>query len=72
MNVPRIFKTILTIAFAAICTTGYAQNNGTANTDQPIIDDDNTIYTSVKIMPEFPGGEAAMKKYFADSLQSWE
>ena len=72
MNVLRIFKTILTIAFAAICTTGYAQNNGTANTDQPIIDDDNTIYTSVKIMPEFPGGEAAMKKYFADSLQSWE
>lgn len=72
MNVPRIFKTILTIAFAAICTTGYAQNNGTANTDQPIIDNDNTIYTSVKIMPEFPGGEAAMKKYFADSLQSWE
>ena len=72
MNVPRIFKTILTIAFAAICATGYAQNNGTANTAPPIIDDDNTIYTSVKIMPEFPGGEAAMKKYFADSLQSWE
>ncbi len=70
MNVLRIFKTILTIAFAAICTTGYAQNNGTANTDQPIIDDDNTIYTSVKIMPEFPGGESAMKQYFADNMQS--
>ena len=84
MNVPRTFTTILTIALAAICSTGYAQsnsaNNGqiivpkdsTANPDQPIIDDDNTIYTSVKIMPEFPGGEAAMKKYFADKMQSWE
>ncbi|MBR5957533.1 MAG: energy transducer TonB [Salinivirgaceae bacterium] len=84
MNTKHIFQAILAFALAAICTTGYAQsnsaNNGqiivpkdsTANPDQPIIDDDNTIYTSVKIMPEFPGGEAAMKKYFADSLQSWE
>lgn len=38
--------------------------------DQPIIDDDNTIYTSVKIMPEFPGGESAMKQYFVDNMQS--
>ena len=80
----KTFTTILTIALAAICTTGYAQSNSannaqiivpkdsTANPDQPIVDDDNTIYTSVKIMPEFPGGEAAMKKYFADNMQSWE
>ena len=80
----KTFTSILTIALAAICTTGYAQSNSannnqiivpkdsTANPDQPIIDDDNTVYTSVKIMPEFPGGEAAMKKYFADKMQSWE
>ncbi len=37
--------------------------------DQPITDDDNTIYTSVKIMPEFPGGESAMKQYFVDNMQ---
>ena len=84
MNVPRTFTTILAFTLAAICTASYAQSNSanntqiivpkdsTANPDQPIIDDDNTVYTSVKIMPEFPGGEAAMKKYFADSLQSWE
>ena len=71
---------ILTVALAAIFTLGYAQSNAqiivpkdsTAPADQPIIDDDNTIYTSVKIMPEFPGGEAAMKKYFADKMKSWE
>ena len=84
MNAPRTFITILAFALAAICTMGYAQSNSnnnaqiivpkdsTANPDQPIIDDDNTVYTSVKIMPEFPGGEAAMKKYFADKMQSWE
>lgn len=74
----KTFTTILTFALAAICTTGYAQDNtqiivpkdNSASVDEPIIDDDNTIYTSVKIMPEFPGGEAAMKKYFADNMQS--
>ena len=74
------FTTILTIALAAICSTGYAQNDpqiivpkGSASaSDEPIIDDDNTVYTSVKIMPEFPGGEAAIKKYFADNLSSYK
>ena len=74
----KTFTTILTFALAAICTTGYAQDNtqiivpkdNSASVDEPIIDDDNTVYTSVKIMPEFPGGEAAMKKYFADNMQS--
>ena len=76
----KISTTILAIALAAIFTMGYTQSNAqiivpkdsTAAADQPIIDDDNTIYTSVKIMPEFPGGEAAMKKYFADKMKSWE
>ncbi len=83
MNARYAIKIMLVFTLAAICTNGYAQSNSTnaqiiipkdstANPDQPIIDDDNTIYTSVKIMPDFPGGEAAMKKYFADKMQSWE
>lgn len=83
MNARYAIKIMLVFTLATICTNGYAQSNSTnaqiiipkdstANPDQPIIDDDNTIYTSVKIMPDFPGGEAAMKKYFADKMQSWE
>ena len=82
MVTPHLIKAIMAFALAAFCTNGYAQRNitssaqilipkdSTANPDQPIIDDDNTIYTSVKIMPEFPGGESAMKQYFADNMQS--
>ena len=80
METPHLIKAILAFSLAAIGTTGYAQNNGANDThiivpkgsvavDQPITDDDNTIYTSVKIMPEFPGGESAMKQYFADNMQ---
>ena len=79
LNIRHISRTALAIALAAICTTGYAQNNGANYTpiivpkgseavDQAITDD-NTIYTSVKIMPEFPGGESALHKYIADNLQ---
>lgn len=80
MKANRTFKTILAVAFAAVCTNGVCQTAGNqpiivpkdsaAADNQPIIDDDNTIYTSVKIMPEFPGGESAMKRYFADNMQS--
>ncbi|MBR5644876.1 MAG: TonB family protein [Salinivirgaceae bacterium] len=80
METPHLIKAVLAFSLAAIGTTGYAQNNGANDTpiivpkgsvavDQPITDDDNTIYTSVKIMPEFPGGESAMKQYFADNMQ---
>lgn len=81
METPHLIKAVLAFSLAAIGTTGYAQNNGANDTpiivpkgsvavDQPITDDDNTIYTSVKIMPEYPGGESAMKQYFADNMQS--
>ena len=78
MKTSYTIKAILAFALATTCATGYAQNNtqiivpkdNSASVDEPIIDDDNTVYTSVKIMPEFPGGEAAMKKYFADNMQS--
>lgn len=80
MNSIRTFKAILAVAFAAVCSNGVCQTVGNqpiivpkdsaAAVNQPIIDDDNTIYTSVKIMPEYPGGESAMKQYFADNMQS--
>ena len=80
MNAKRTFKAILAVAFAAVCTNGVCQTadnqpiivskDSAAAVNQPIIDDDNTIYTSVKIMPEYPGGESAMKQYFADNMQS--
>ena len=80
MNTRHTLKAILAVAFAAVCTNGVCQTAGnqpiivpkdsSAAVNQPIIDDDNTIYTSVKIMPEFPGGESAMKQYFADNMQS--
>ena len=78
MKTSHTIKAILAFALATTCASGYAQNNtqiivpkdNSASVDEPIIDDDNTIYTSVKIMPEFPGGESAMKQYFADNMQS--
>ena len=82
MKAKRTFKTILAVAFAAVCTNGVCQTesnqpiiipkDSAAAVNQPIIDDDNTIYTSVKIMPEFPGGESAFKKYIADNLQNFK
>ncbi|MBR6083400.1 MAG: hypothetical protein IKP62_10850, partial [Salinivirgaceae bacterium] len=80
MNARHTLKAILAVAFAAVCTNGACQTesnqpiivpkDSAAAVNQPIIDDDNTIYTSVKIMPEYPGGESAMKQYFADNMQS--
>lgn len=80
MNAKHTLKAILAVAFATVCTNGVCQTAGNqpiivpkdsaAAVNQPIIDDDNTIYTSVKIMPEYPGGESAMKQYFADNMQS--
>ena len=60
MNVPRMFKTILTIAFAAIYTIGYAQNNGTAQTDESVI---------VSDMSDFPDADSALHRYIADNLK---
>ena len=82
MNARHTLKAILAVAFAAVCTNGVCQTesnqpiivpkDSAAAVNQPIIDDDNTIYTSVKIMPEFPGGESAFKKYIADNLQNFK
>ena len=60
MNVPRIFKTILTIAFAAIYTTGFAQSESTAQTDESVI---------VSDLSEFPDAGSALHRYIADNLK---
>ena len=82
MNSYLTIKAILAVAFAAVCTNCACQTTGNQSiivpsnsataVNQPIIDDDNTIYTSVKIMPEFPGGESVFKKYIADNLQNFK
>ena len=79
----KTFTTILTIAFAAICTTGYAQNENTD--DDYTLDnnskgthfyktpdeekEDNNVYTEVDKKPEFPGGYPALYKFIADHLK---
>lgn len=74
---------ILTIALAAICTTGHAQNESTD--DDYTLDnnskntffyktpdnekEDNNVYTDVDKKPEFPGGYSALYKFIADHLK---
>ena len=81
MNTKRTFKTAIAIAFAAICTTGYAQNNGTNATESAIVpktadaaenaaqNDDNEVYFIVPKMPEFPGGDSALRRFITDNLK---
>lgn len=57
--------TILTIALAAICTTGYAANNNLAVTDTTQMEE---ILTIAQEMPVFPGGDSAMCEYITENL----
>ncbi len=66
--------TILTVALAAICTTGYAQNNDSAasdtiqtNTTLPKEEDEQEVFYIVEDMPEFPCGENHLRKYIAEN-----
>ena len=56
----KTLTTILIIALAAICTTGYAQNNSTTQTDESVI---------VSDMSEFPDADSALHRYIADNLK---
>ncbi len=72
MNAKRTIKAILAVAFAAICTNGYAQNSINANEsavpkEQTAIEDDNDVFFIVEKMPEFPTGEPALRKYIAEN-----
>gem|GEM_PF-6432611 len=55
----------------AVAIIAFQWNNAVSQTsnNQPIIDDDNEIRTTVPKMPEFPGGESALRKYFDDNLR---
>ena len=73
--------TILTIALAAICSMGYAQNKGT-DTDKSAItpktadaaenaakNEDDEVYFIVPKMPEFPGGDSALRRFITENLR---
>lgn len=68
--------TILTIALAAICTTGFAQN--TTNPadsikvvmlENPETNTYDTVYIVAEEMPEYPGGDMEKNKYIAFNLK---
>ena len=68
--------TILTVALAAICTTGYAQSNNDStagdttitNTTLPKEEDEQEWgFFIVEDMPEFPCGEVGLRKYIAEN-----
>lgn len=57
--------TILTIALAAICSTGYAANNNLAVTDTVQTEE---VLTIAQEMPVFPGGDSAMYEYIFNNI----
>ena len=60
MNTKHFFQAALAFALAAICTTGYAQNNSVAQTDESVI---------VSDLSEFPDAGSALHRYIADNLK---
>ena len=52
--------------------TGYSDNSNSYGYNIPILGSprDSTIYRSVELMPQFPGGEAALMKYIKSHLQT--
>lgn len=60
MNTKRTLRTAIAFALAAICTTGYAQNNSTTQTDESVI---------VSEMPEISGCDSALHINITDSLK---
>ena len=61
---------LVIIAFAAICTTGYAQSNDLSAGDSQ----NSTTLTKENVgagitMPEFPGGDVGLSKYLAENVK---
>jgi len=61
---------LVIIALAAICTTGYAQSNDLSAGDSQ----NSTTLTKENVgagitMPEFPGGDIALRKFIADNIR---
>ncbi len=73
--------TILTVALAAICSMGYAQNKGTDKSESAITpktadatentakNEDDEVYFIVPKMPEFPGGDSALRRFITENLR---
>ncbi len=57
--------TILTIALAVICATGYAANNNQAVTNTAQTEE---VLTIAQEMPVFPGGDSAMYEYIVNNM----
>ena len=71
MNTKHALQTITAFAFGAICSTGYAQNNGSAVSDttkNAALEEEEYEYFEVVQIPEFPGGERALRKFIAKNL----
>ena len=71
MNTKHVLQAITTFAFGAICSTGYAQNNGSAVSDttkNAALEEEEYEYFEVVQIPEFPGGERALRKFIAKNL----
>ena len=67
---------ILTIALAAICTTGYAQNTTNPADSIKVVLLENletntydTVYIVAEEMPEYSGGDMEMRKFLAMNVQ---
>ena len=72
MNTKHALLAITTFAFGAICTTGYAQNNGSAVSDTTknaaLDEEEYELIEFPEKLPEFPGGERALRKFIAKNL----
>ena len=75
MKPKHFFQAVLAVTLAAICTTGYAQNNN----DSPAGNTTKITTTLQKeevgagiIMPEFPGSEDGLSKYIEENVKSPE
>ena len=75
MKTKHFFQAVLAVTLAAICTTGYAQNNN----DSPAGNTTRITTTLQKeevgagiTMPEFPGGDVGLSKYIEENVKSPE
>ena len=62
---------LVILALAAICTTGYAQNNNDLSAGDS---QNSTTLTKENVgagitMPEFPGGDVGLSKYLAENVK---
>ncbi len=56
----NFLRITFSVLFCAIIQLGYSQGS---------MQDDNTIYTKVDKMPEFPGGQVALVKYLSKNIK---